>query len=310
MPSFLVRRLIALAIFCPLALPPGAAAQQDVPDPPPGAQAQTQTQAETDQDAAEGDGQTQERDWPGDPLVAQIQQGLMDLGYDLTVVDGLMGPNTRSAIEAFQEDQGMTVNGEATDAIKRAIAREKFQRTQEAERLWREARLYLRALGYQPGEGAFDSAQAQAALKRFANDHWLQLETTFNARLADVIRRAAGADQVAQQRLCGHHMDASRYKDAYDWCLRAARNDDRRAQYVVGWMHYYGKGVARDYEAAFKWYREAALQGDPRAMTFLGLMYRKGLGVARNPDRAIAWYERAVETREQRDGRNGGGGRP
>jgi TPR repeat protein len=68
-------------------------------------------------------------------------------------------------------------------------------------------------------------------------------------------------------------------------------------------MHYYGKGVERDYEAAFKWYREAALQGDPRAMTFLGLMYRKGLGVARNPDRAIAWYERAVETRKQREGR-------
>ncbi|MDZ7711975.1 MAG: peptidoglycan-binding protein [Rhodovibrio sp.] len=300
MPDVGVRRLIALATVCLLALPLGAAAQQDVPEPPPEAQAQSQSDGETAEDDAGGETETQERDWPGDPLVAQIQQGLMDLGYDLTVVDGLMGPNTRSAIKAFQKDQGMTVNGDATDAIKRAIQREKFQRTKEAERLWREARLYLRALGYQPGDGAFDSAQAQAALKRFANDHWLQLETTFNARLADVIKRAAGADQLAQQRLCGHHMDANRYQDAFDWCLRAARNDDRRAQYVVGWMHYYGKGVDRDYEAAFKWYREAALQGDPRAMTFLGLMYRKGLGVARNPDRAIAWYERAVETRKQR----------
>ena len=310
MAASVVRRLIAFATLCLLATPFDAPAQQDVPDPPEAAQPQDSAEGETARDDSDDSLETEERDWPGDPLVAQIQQGLIDLGYDLTVVDGLMGPNTRSAIEAFQQDQGMTVNGEATDAIKRAIAREKFQRTQDAERLWREARLYLRALGYQPGERGFDSAQAQAALKRFANDHWLQLETTFNARLADVIRRAAGADQVAQQRLCGHHMDASRYKDAYDWCLRAARNADRRAQYVVGWMHYYGKGVARDYEAAFKWYREAALQGDPRAMTFLGLMYRKGLGVARNPDRAIAWYERAVETREQRDGPEGGGGDP
>jgi peptidoglycan hydrolase-like protein with peptidoglycan-binding domain len=305
-----VRRLIAFATLCLLATPFDAPAEQDVPDPPEAAQPRDSAEGETARDHSDDGPEPEERDWPGDPLVAQIQQGLIDLGYDLTVVDGLMGPNTRSAIEAFQEDQGMTVNGEATDAIKRAIARETFQRTQEAERLWREARLYLRALGYQPGEGAFDSAQAQAALERFANDHWLQLETSFNARLADVIRRAAGADQVAQQRLCGHHMDASRYKNAYDWCLRAARNADRRAQYVVGWMHYYGKGVARDYEAAFKWYREAALQGDPRAMTFLGLMYRKGLGVARNPDRAIAWYERAVETREQREGQEGGGGDP
>jgi peptidoglycan hydrolase-like protein with peptidoglycan-binding domain len=302
-PAFGIRRLIALSTVCLLVLSSGAAAQQDAPDPPAEAPAQTQTEGATAQDGAGENAETEERDWPGDPLVAQIQQGLMDLGYDLTVVDGLMGPNTRTAIEAFQEDQGMTVNGDATDAIKRAIEREKFQRTQEAEQLWREARLYLRALGYQPGGGAFDSEEAQGALERFANDHWLQLEATFNARLADVIKRAAGADQLAQQRLCGHHMDASRYRDAFDWCLRAARNDDRRAQYVVGWMHYYGKGVERDYEAAFKWYREAALQGDPRAMTFLGLMYRKGLGVARNPDRAIAWYERAVETRKQREGR-------
>lgn len=299
-----VRVLSAVLVACLLALPLRAAAQESTPEPPPAGRTGDETGAASGDGggAAGDDAQQTERDWPGDPLVAQIQQGLMDLGYDLTVVDGLMGPNTRGAIEAFQESQGMTVTGEATDAVKRAIEREKFQRTQEAERLWREARLYLRALGYQPGDGAFDGEPAQAALKRFVNDHWLELETSFNARMADVIKRAAGADKLAQQRLCGHHMDASRYSDAFDWCLRAARNEDRRAQYVVGWMHYYGKGVERDYETAFKWYREAALQGDPRAMTFLGLMYRKGLGVARNPDRAIAWYERAVEAREQRDG--------
>jgi peptidoglycan hydrolase-like protein with peptidoglycan-binding domain len=274
--------------------PPEAPARDRAPDGGPAAQGEAE---------GEGAGEQAERDWPGEPLVAQIQQGLIDLGYELTVVDGLMGPNTRSVIETFQKDQGLTPTGEPTDAVKRAIEREKFQRTQEAERLWREARLYLRALGYRPGDGSFESDRAQAALERFANDHWLQLDTTFNARLADVIRRAAGADALAQQRLCGHHMDAGRFARAFDWCQRAARNDDRRAQYVVGWMHYYGKGVARDYETAFKWYREAALQGDPRAMTFLGLMYRKGLGVARNPERALAWYERAVETREQRTGR-------
>lgn len=247
-------------------------------------------------------GQSDQRDWPGDPLVAQIQQGLIDLGYDLTAVDGLMGPNTRGAIEAFQADQGMTRTGAATDAVKRAIAREKFQRTQEAERLWREVRVYLRALGYRPGDGGFDGDRARTALERFVDAHWLQLAPTFNARLADVIERAAAADNLAQQRLCGHHIDDSRYEKAFDWCLRAARNADRRAQYLVGWMNYYGKGVERDYNAAFEWYREAALAGDPRAMTFLGLMYREGRGVARNPERAIAWYERAVETRKQRDG--------
>ncbi|MBK1667238.1 hypothetical protein CKO28_04170 [Rhodovibrio sodomensis] len=295
------RTLIPILAALALALPTGAAAQDGAPAPS-ASEREAEPGAETGRGADGGDTDTQQRDWPGDPLVAQIQQGLMDLGYDLSVVDGLMGPNTRTAIQAFQQDQGMTVTGEATDAVKRAIAREKFQRTQEAERLWRKARLYLRALGYRPGDGAFDSDRAQAALQRFANDHWLQLETTFNARLADVIKRAAGADQLAQQRLCGHHLDADRYQEAFEWCQRAARNEDRRAQYIVGWMYYYGNGVARDYAAAFKWYRKAALRGDPRAMTFLGLMYRQGKGVARNPDRAIAWYERAVEARKQPGG--------
>lgn len=300
----IARALIPLLAAILLALAAPAVAQDAATDgarTQPGEGETGGTAAEADPEPA-GQGESQGRDWPGDPLVAQIQQGLMDLGYDLTVVDGLMGPNTRGAIEAFQQDQGMTVTGEATDALKRAIAREKFQRTQRAKELWREARLHLRALGYQPGDGAFDSDPAQAALERFASDHWLELDTTFNARLAEVIERAAGADELAQKRLCGHHLDAGRYAKAFDWCVRAARNQDRRAQYLVGWMRYYGKGVERDYESAFKWYREAALQGDPRAMTFLGLMYRKGLGVARNPDRAIAWYERAVETRKKRDG--------
>jgi peptidoglycan hydrolase-like protein with peptidoglycan-binding domain len=279
-----------------------AIGQDGGPAGPDTAQTPPAQDAERPGDASDP-GEDAARDWPGDPLVARIQQGLMDLGYDLDVVDGLMGPNTRSAIEAFQKDQGLTVTGEASDALKRAIEREKFQRTLAAERRWQESRLYLRALGYRPGDGGFDSEQAQAALTRFVDDHWTQLEPVFNARLAEVIRRAAGSDRRAQRRLCGRHVDARRYRQAFDWCLRAARSDDPRAQYLVGWMRYYGEGVERDFEAAFKWYREAALQGDPEAMTYLGLMYRKGLGVARNPDRAIAWYERAVEARQQREGR-------
>lgn len=282
------RWLCALAAAGLLALAFPAAAQEAQPEAADDPAAETAQTEEGAEDAAD-------RDWPGDPLVAQIQQGLMDLGYEVSVVDGLMGPNTRTAIEAFQKDHGLTPTGEATDSLKRAIARAKFQRTQEAKRLWAEARRYLRALGYEPGDGGFDSDAAQAALKRFADDHWLQLERVFNERLAEVIERAARADAIAQERLCRHHMDAEDYAKAHDWCLRAARNGDAEAQYIAGWLSYYGKGTPLDYGAAFKWYRKAALNGDTRAMTFLGLMYRKGLGVERDPDRALSWYERAVE---------------
>lgn len=232
--------------------------------------------------------------WPGDSLVAQIQHGLQQLGYEVAVVDGLMGPNTRSAIETFQQDEGLTPTGAASDAVKRAIKQRLFRRSQEAAHLWQQARLYLRALGYRPGDGAFDSTQAQTALRRFAEEYWLELEPTFSDRLYDVIARATRADADAQVWLCRHHMDEKAYTDAFEWCGRAARKQIRDAQYYLGWMYYYGRGTDQSYVDAFDWYREAATAGDTRAMTFVGLMYRLGRGVERDPDAAQTWYRRAV----------------
>ena len=45
-------------------------------------------------------------------------QGLLnDLGYDAGPEDGLMGPSTRSAIEAFQRDKGFAVDGELDEDL-------------------------------------------------------------------------------------------------------------------------------------------------------------------------------------------------
>lgn len=269
------------------------------PDPAAAQQTEAQDAPSAETEAPEGEGEaaapTGEREWPGEPLVAQIQHGLRELGYELSAVDGLMGPNTRGAIRAFQEDQGLEPTGAASDALKRAIEQRLFRKSQEAEKLWAETRLYLRAQGYAPGDGAFDSAPAQAALNRFAEDHWLELERSFSERLHEAIARATRADAEAQDWLCRHHMDAKHYPLAFDWCRRAAGKDVRDAQYYVGWMLYYGRGTERSYDAAFEWYRAAARAGDPRAMTFVGLMYRLGRGVERNPDAAQQWYRRAVE---------------
>jgi TPR repeat protein len=255
-----------------------------------------------DAEAEDADAEAEaERDWPGDPLVAQIQQGLQDLGYDVAKVDGIMGPNTRSAIEAFQTDEGLTVTGAASDAVRRAIEQRKFRESERAARLWAEARLYLRALGYSPGDGAFDSAPAQQALAAFAEDHWLELEGRFGDRLHDAVVQAARASARAQTWLCRHFVDAKDYDAAFDWCRRAAGQAVRPAQYYVGWMYYYGRGTERSYPDAFDWYRRAARAGDTRAMTYVGLMYRLGRGVERNPDAAIQWYRRAT-------GDLGGGG--
>lgn len=41
----------------------------------------------------------------------QIQQALQNAGYYRGSLDGKIGPDTRSAIEAFQRDQGLEVDG-------------------------------------------------------------------------------------------------------------------------------------------------------------------------------------------------------
>lgn len=73
---------VLLALLLALALVPSAEAQ---------AQAQTQTAAPWD--------------------IESVQHRLVELGYDLGEVDGLLGPATRDALRAFQEDRGLPVTG-------------------------------------------------------------------------------------------------------------------------------------------------------------------------------------------------------
>ena len=51
----------------------------------------------------------------------EAQLLLADLGYDLGLVDGMLGPRTRAAIRAFQADAGLPVDGEISDALYAAL---------------------------------------------------------------------------------------------------------------------------------------------------------------------------------------------
>ena len=48
--------------------------------------------------------------------LARVQRALTKAGFDAGRPDGLMGPRTRAAIEAFQRDAGLPVTGEADTA--------------------------------------------------------------------------------------------------------------------------------------------------------------------------------------------------
>jgi len=56
-------------------------------------------------------------------LTFETQDRLNRLGYDAGPVDGMMGPRTRSAVEAFQRDHGLPVTGRVTEALVTSLQR-------------------------------------------------------------------------------------------------------------------------------------------------------------------------------------------
>ena len=48
----------------------------------------------------------------GDPVVEQVQGILKDLDFYSGTVDGISGPNTRKAIQAYQQKVGLNASGE------------------------------------------------------------------------------------------------------------------------------------------------------------------------------------------------------
>ena len=53
----------------------------------------------------------------GDATVRDIQAGLQRLGYSPGPADGRMGPKTAAAIRQYQQDNGMPVDGQASQAV-------------------------------------------------------------------------------------------------------------------------------------------------------------------------------------------------
>lgn len=59
----------------------------------------------------------QPRQVVGDPTVKEVQETLRELNFYGGEVDGLFGPNTREAIEAYQAKMGMSVTGSVDDSL-------------------------------------------------------------------------------------------------------------------------------------------------------------------------------------------------
>ncbi|MDO4993227.1 MAG: SEL1-like repeat protein, partial [Prevotellaceae bacterium] len=77
--------------------------------------------------------------------------------------------------------------------------------------------------------------------------------------------------------------------------LLAAKQGDAEAQYQLGVMYEYGRGVERDYEKSLEWFTKSAEQGNMKAQGELGGKYKSGRGVECDIEKAVYWYIKSAE---------------
>ena len=81
---------------------------------------------------------------------------------------------------------------------------------------------------------------------------------------------------------------------AVKWYTKAANQGVAAAQYKLGFMYDNGFGVDRNDIEAVKWYNKAAVQGHAYAQFDLGLMFASGAGVRQDYARAYMWLDLAI----------------
>jgi TPR repeat protein len=65
------------------------------------------------------------------------------------------------------------------------------------------------------------------------------------------------------------------YKESFHQLLPLAAHGKKEAQYAVGYMYYYGLGVARDAESGIFWMKQSAEQGYQPAVDALQMILTK-----------------------------------
>ena len=108
---------------------------------------------------------------------------------------------------------------------------------------------------------------------------------------------AATADRLADGIAA---YEAEDYERAYELLRPLAEEGDADAQYYVGRMYGFGRGVAKDVQRAFDLHHDAAGIGQTNSMRVLGYTYlngvtAEGLTIEQDHEKAAYWYRKAAE---------------
>lgn len=126
------------------------------------------------------------------------------------------------------------------------------------------------------------------------------LKADYAAALKEFEPLAARGDAEAQYRL-GRMYEFGRgvltnMPQAMVWLNKSAAQNNASAQTELGAIYASGfGGVPQDDAQAVAWFQKAANQGNPTAQYNLGVMYAKGGGVKQDFAQAVAWYRKAAD---------------
>ena len=96
-------------------------------------------------------------------------------------------------------------------------------------------------------------------------------------------------------RYCSGYDVRPNQRKGFMWLLSAAYLDEPTAQYLVGTMLVFGKGVARNFEEAIYWFRIAGDQGHAASLNELGILHAEGMGVEADFAKAKEYWQKAAE---------------
>lgn len=110
-------------------------------------------------------------------------------------------------------------------------------------------------------------------------------------------RDAKAGDAGSQQELGDDLFRQKRYKEAFEWYSKAAKQKYELAYYDLGWSYHYGLGTDVNFKKAIKYYKKYdAIFEDGGCEYRIGRCYELGLNDKRNAEQ---WYQKAIKHGEQ-----------
>ncbi|MDA1099905.1 MAG: tetratricopeptide repeat protein [Proteobacteria bacterium] len=83
--------------------------------------------------------------------------------------------------------------------------------------------------------------------------------------------------------------DQGNFNPAHNEFLDLAQRGHAGAEFMLGAMYFYGKGVKRNDAIAAIWFHKAAIKGNPSGQLAFGSLHIRGLGVRQNLVKAYGW---------------------